>query len=153
MSASEEGIVKFVKVTDGFAEEWNKEKRSGAEMGREKIFIKVGEDRLRLSDIHSYGIKDGVRYLVKNANMTQTDRSSFESISYYDPESQDDPMCDIYDRPITIDGRLVRMGSLSENDFVIERSRILYIDHREYHEKAVNFNIDEVLKELDSYLL
>jgi len=62
-------------------------------------------------------------------------------------------MCDIYERPITIDGRLVRMGSLSEDDFVIERSRILYIDHREYHEKAVSFNIDEVLKELDTYLL
>ena len=125
----------------------------GGENRKEKIFIKVGEDRLRLSDIRSYGIKDGVRYLVKNANMVQTDKMSFESLSYYDPESQDDPMCDIYERPITIDGRLVRMGSLSEDDFVIERSRILYIDHREYHEKAVSFNIGEVLKELDTYLL
>ena len=141
MSASEEGIVKKVKAADG------------GENRKEKIFIKVGEDRLRLSDIRSYGIKDGVRYLVKNANMVQTDKMSFESLSYYDPESQDDPMCDIYERPITIDGRLVRMGSLSEDDFVIERSRILYIDHREYHEKAVSFNIGEVLKELDTYLL
>jgi hypothetical protein len=141
MSTSEEGIVKKVKAADG------------GENRKEKIFIKVGEDRLRLSDIRSYGIKDGVRYLVKNANMVQTDKMSFESISYYDPESQDDPMCDIYERPITIDGRLVRVGSLSEDDFVIESSRILYIDHREYHEKAVSFNIDEVLKELDTYLL
>ena len=141
MSTSEEGIVKKVKAADG------------GENRKEKIFIKVGDDRLRLSDIRSYGIKDGVRYLVKNANMVQTDKMSFESISYYDPESQDDPMCDIYERPITIDGRLVRMGSLSEDDFVIERSRILYIDNREYHEKAVSFNIDEVLKELDTYLL
>jgi hypothetical protein len=141
MSTSEEGIVKKVKAADG------------GENRKEKIFIKVGEDRLRLSDIRSYGIKDGVRYLVKNANMVQTDKMSFESLSYYDPESQDNPMCDIYERPITIDGRLVRMGSLSEDDFVIERSRILYIDHREYHEKAVSFNIDEVLKELDTYLL
>jgi len=141
MSTSEEGIVKKVKAADG------------GENRKEKIFIKVGEDRLRLSDIRSYGIKDGVRYLVKNANMVQTDKMSFESLSYYDPESQDDPMCDIYERPITIDGRLVRMGSLSEDDFVIERSRILYIDHREYHEKAVSFNIGEVLKELDTYLL
>ena len=141
MSTSEEGIVKKVKAADG------------GENRKEKIFIKVGEDRLRLSDIRSYGIKDGVRYLVKNANMVQTDKMSFESLSYYDPESQDDPMCDIYERPITIDGRLVRMGSLSEDDFVIERSRILYIDHREYHDKAVSFNIDEVLKELDTYLL
>ena len=141
MSTSEEGIVKKVKAADG------------GENRKEKIFIKVGEDRLRLSDIRSYGLKDGVRYLVKNANMTQTDKFSFDSLSYYDPESQDDPMCDIYERPITIDGRLVRMGSLSENDFVIERSRILYIDNREYHEKAVIFDIDEVLKELDTYLL
>ena len=121
---------------------------------KEKNFIKVGEDRLRLSDIRSYGIKDGVRYLVKNANMIQTDKSSFYSISFYDPGNPDNqPMFDIYERPITINGRVVREGDLSENDFIIERSRILYIDNREYHEKAVNFNIDEVLKELDTYLI
>ena len=123
------------------------------EAQKEKLFIKVGEDRYKLADIRSYGIKDGVRYLVKDANMAQTEKFSFESISYYDPDSQDDPMCDIYDRPIMMNGRTVRMGSLREDDFVIEESRILYIDGREYHEKAVNFDIDQKVKELDAYFL
>ena len=48
----------------------------------DKLFVKVGDDRIRLSEIKNYGIKNGVRYLVKNAGMAQTDRDTFESISY-----------------------------------------------------------------------
>ena len=119
----------------------------------DKLFVKVGDDRIRLSEIKNYGIKNGVRYLVKNAGMAQTDRDTFESISYYDPESQDSPMYDIHECPIKIDGRVVRLGSLSEGEYIIENSRILYINGYEYHEKSVDFNIDEKLAELDKLLL
>lgn len=45
------------------------------------------------------------------------------------------------------------MGSLSEKDFTIEESRILYINKHEYHEKMVDFNIDNKLAELDAQLI
>ena len=45
------------------------------------------------------------------------------------------------------------MGSLSEKDFIIEESRILYINKHEYYEKLVDFNIDNKLAELDAQLI
>ena len=118
-----------------------------------KRFIIVGDDRFRLSDINRYGIKNGVSYLVKDSNQVQVSQSAFESLSYYDPESQEEPMYDIKGNPVIINGHIVRMGSLSEKDFIIEESRILYINKHEYHEKLVDFDIDNKLAELDAQLI
>ena len=118
-----------------------------------KRFIIIGNDRFRLTDIHSYGIKYGVSYLVKNSNQVQVGQSAFESLSYYDLESQEEPMYDINGNPVIINGNIVRMGSLSEKDFFIEESRILYINNHEYYEKLVDFNIDNKLAELDAQLI
>ena len=62
-------------------------------------------------------------------------------------------MYDINGNPVIINGYIVRMGSLSEKDFFIEESRILYINNHEYYEKLVDFNIDNKLAELDAQLI
>ena len=144
----EEGII--MDNQDNCMENINKD---GKDIHNSKKFIIVGNDRFRLSDIHSYGIKNGVSYLVKNSNQVQVGKLSFESLSYYDPESQEEPMYDIKGNPVIINGHIVRMGSLSEKDFTIEESRILYINKHEYHEKMVDFNIDNKLAELDAQLI
>lgn len=66
LSMEEEGII--MDNQDNCMENINKD---GKDIHNSKRFIIVGNDRFRLSDIHSYGIKNGVSYLVKNSNQVQ----------------------------------------------------------------------------------
>jgi len=124
-------------------------------------FIQVGNDRIRLSAIQSYGIRNGVRYLVRDANMAETDQSAYESSFYnYNPEPdpEEPPIYDLQGRPIMMNGKAVRSGSLPEDAYIVEPSRVLYIEEsnckhdRIYHEKTAGFDINAKMEELDKLL-
>ncbi len=125
-----------------------------------KTFIKLGNDRIRLEHISSYGIKMGVRYLVKRANMVPVEKKFYESAFWgFDPEG--DPILDIYDRPVKINGETAQYGSLKEDEFIVEESRVFYVNlkyeniqnEKLYYEQTADFSFEEKLAELDEYFL
>lgn len=125
-----------------------------------KTFIKLGNDRIRLEHISSYGIKMGVRYLVKRANMVPVEKKFYESAFWgLDPEG--DPILDIYDRPVKINGETAQYGSLKEDEFIVEESRVFYVNlkyeniqnEKLYYEQTADFSFEEKLAELDEYFL
>lgn len=128
-------------------------------------FIQVGNDRLNIGEIIAYGVESGTRYLIKSADMAEIDESTFIfCYGGYNPDAsqinEEDPILDIYGKPVQIQGRTVNPNGISANDFEIKSCRILHIKLRgysrlDYYEGRSNFDFDfdEVLKELDDYFL
>ena len=127
-------------------------------------FIKIGADRIKLNTIERYGIKFGVRYLLKDADEVgvETDKKIFDS-AYTDygaswREEEDirtsNPIYDINTGlPIKINGEVARYGCIPPSGFIVKKDRILYVDDNEYCASVVDFDIDEKIAELDKYFL
>lgn len=127
-------------------------------------FIKVGEDRIKLDTIERYGIKFGVRYLVKDADEigVEVDGRVFDS-AYTDygaswrEEEDIKTAAPIHDMntglPVKINREVVGYGCIPPSGFVVKKDRILYVDDSEYFASVVDFDIDEKVAELDRYFL
>ena len=128
-------------------------------------FIKVGTDRIKLDTIGRYGIKYGVRYLVKDVDElgVEVDGAIFDSaytqygVSWREEEDIKTSEL-IHDMntglPVKINGEVVGYGCVSPSGFIVKKDRILYVDDNEYCASVViNFDIDEKVAELDRYFL
>ena len=127
-------------------------------------FVKIGTDRIKLDTIERYGIKFGVRYLVKDADElgVEVDGRIFDS-AYTEygaswREEEDIKTSDpIHDRntglPIKVNGKVVGYGCIPPSGFIVKKDRILYVDGNEYFASVVDFDIDEKVVELDRYFL
>lgn len=127
-------------------------------------FIKIGADRIKLNTIDRYGIKSGVRYLVKDADEfgVEVDESIFDS-AYTDygaswREEEDiktsEPIHDMNTGlPIKINGEVVGYGCIPPSGFIVKKDRVLYVNDNEYCASVVDFDIDEKVAELDRYFL
>ena len=126
-------------------------------------FIRVGVDRIKLDKIERYGIKCGVRYLVKDADElgVEVDGRIFDSAytdygsSWQDEdENTAEPVHDKNtDLPIKVNGEVLRYGCVPPSGFIVKKDRILYVDGNEYCASVVDFDIDEKVAELDRYFL
>ena len=127
-------------------------------------FIKVGTDRIKLDTIGRYGIKSGVRYLVKDVDElgVEVDGAIFDSaytqygVSWREEEDikTSEPIRDMNTGlPVKINGEVVGYGYVSPSGFIVKKDRILYVDDNEYCASVVNFDIDEKVAELDRYFL
>ena len=127
-------------------------------------FIRVGVDRIKLYKIERYGIKCGVRYLVKDADElgVEVDGTIFDSAyteygASWREEEDIKTSAPIHDKntglPVKINGEVVGYGCVSPNGFIVKKDRILYVDDKEYFASVVDFDIDEKVTELDRYFL
>lgn len=133
-------------------------------------FVKIGDDRINISEIVSYGIKIGVRYFVKDAGMVETDENNY-STAFTDYEATwkdsddfltDPPMFDISGRPVKINGEVIRTGSLSESAYILQEDKYLYVETknlygknqlRKYFASVGNVNIYAKVDEIDRLLI
>ena len=127
-------------------------------------FIKIGADRIKLGTIERYGIKSGVRYLVKEADElgVEVDGTIFDSAytqygaSWREEEDikTSEPIHDMNTGlPVKINGEVVGYGCIPPGGFIVKKDRILYVDDNEYCASVVDFDIDEKVAELDRYFL
>ena len=127
-------------------------------------FIKIGADRIKLDTIKRYGIKFGVRYLVKDADElgVEVDGTIFDSAytqygaSWREEEDirTSEPIHDMNTGlPVKINGEIVGYGCIPPSGFIVKKDRILYVDDNEYCASVVDFDIDEKVAELDRYFL
>lgn len=126
-----------------------------------KKFIRIGNDRLRLSCIEAYGIKTWNRYFVRNEAHSEVEYSAYNTAFTVYNETEDlyenaEPMVDVNGYPVYMDRSVVREGQLPPNAFDVEVSRVLYVyatltnrNSLLYVEGRVGFDIDEKLVELD----
>lgn len=133
-------------------------------------FVKIGDDRINISEIVSYGIKIGVRYFIKDAGMVETDDSHYVTAfteygaTWKDSEDflTDPPMFDICERPVKINGEVIRNGSLPEAAYILQEDKYLYVETknsygrnqiRKYFASAGNVNIYAKVEEIDRLLI
>ena len=127
-------------------------------------FIRVGVDRIKLDKIERYGIKCGVRYLVKDADElgVEVDGRIFDSAytdygSSWQDEDDINTAEPVHDKntdlPIKVNGEVLRYGCVPPSGFIVKKDRILYVDGNEYCASVVDFDIDEKVAELDRYFL
>ncbi|MBR3723198.1 MAG: hypothetical protein IKN12_10645 [Selenomonadaceae bacterium] len=103
--------------------------------GEKPKFIQVGNDRLNIDEIIAYGVESGTRYLIKSADMAEIDESTFIfCYGGYNPDAsqinEEDPILDIYGKPVQIQGKIVNPNGISANDFEIKPCRILHIKRK-----------------------
>ena len=120
-----------------------------------KTFIRIGNDRLRLSCIEAYGIKTWNRYFVRNEAHSEVECSAYNTAFTVYNETEElyenaEPMVDVHSYPVYMDRSVVREGQLPPNAFDVEVSRALYVyatlTNRNgllYVEGRVDFDIDE----------
>ena len=136
----------------------------------EKCFVKIGDDRINIAEIVSYGIKAGVRYFVKNAGMVETEEYYFSSaFTDYEADWKDSedflsesPMFDINRRPVKINGEVMRYGSIPESGYIVQEDNYLYVETKTFNDKNLmrkyfssvgKFDIYAKLEELDALLI
>ncbi len=128
-------------------------------------FIRIGNDRLRLSCIESYGIKPCVRYFVHNEAHSEVEHSVYDTAFTLYNEDEDmyndsAPVVDVNGYPVYMDKGVVQEGKIPPNAFDVEAGRVLYVNiignsHGTllYVEGRVDFNIDDKIDELDRLLI
>ena len=127
--------------------------------------MKIGDDRINIGEIVSYGIKIAVRYFVKDAGMVETDENQYTT-AFTDygaawKDSDDLLTVDISGRPVKINGEVVRVGSLPESAYILQEDKYLYVETknlydknqlRKYFASAGNVNIYAKVEEIDRLL-
>lgn len=128
-------------------------------------FIKIGNDRLRLSCIEAYDIRPWNRYFVRNEAHSEVEQSMYRTAFTMYSEDDDecfgyDPMLDINDCTVCMDRKPVKEGQLPPTAFDVEASRALCVRGKwlekpiqAYVEGRVDFDIDAKLAELDKIFL
>lgn len=128
-------------------------------------FIQIGNDRLRLSCIETYGIRPWNRYFVRNEAHSEVEQSVYRTAFTMYSEDENlylsaDPMLDIHGYPVYMDRMPIQEGQLPPKAFDIEVSRVLYVrgmwggkSMLLYVEGRVDFDIDDKLAELDRIFL
>ena len=117
-----------------------------------------------MDKIERYGIKCGVRYLVKDADDlgVEVDGRIFDSAytdygSSWQDEDDINTAEPVHDKntdlPIKVNGEVLRYGCVPPSGFIVKKDRILYVDGNEYCASVVDFDIDEKVAELDRYFL
>lgn len=100
-------------------------------------FIKIGADCIKLGTIERYGIKSGVRYLVKEADEfgVEVDGAIFDSAyteygASWREEEDIKTSAPIHDMntglPVKINGEVVGYGCVPPSGFIVKKDRILY---------------------------
>ena len=123
-----------------------------------------GWNKLKLGTIERYGIKSGVRYLVKEADElgVEVDGAIFDSAyteygASWREEEDIKTSAPIHDMntglPVKINGEVVGYGCFPPSGFIVKKDRILYVDDNEYCASVVDFDIDKKIVELDRYFL
>ena len=116
-------------------------------------FVKVGSDRIKLDTVERYGIKFGVRYLVKEAADLGVE---VDGVSWREEEDIK-TSAPIHDKntglPVKINEGFVGYGCIPPSGFIVKKDRILYVDGKEYCASVVDFDIAEKVADLDRYFL
>ena len=137
---------------------------------KDPLFIRIGEDRIRLDSIEGYGIRTITRYFVRNEAHSEVGRNiyegAFELYMYDDePDKSASPMLDINGYPVRMERTVVQEGHLSPQAFDVQKARALYVRNTWmgsrfsesstlfYKEGECGFDIHAKLAELDGLLL
>ena len=97
---------------------------------KDPLFIRIGEDRIRLDSIEGYGIRTITRYFVRNEAHSEVGKNiyegAFELYMYDDePDKSASPMLDINGYPVRMERTVVQEGHLSPQAFDVQKARAL----------------------------